>query len=64
MVDGCVIGTLDHSIPKQSSTLFYYEILPIPENLLKNKKYITVKLQAESGNIVGGIFDLRIVKTE
>ena len=64
LVDGCVIGTLDHSIPKQSSTLFYYEILPIPENLLKNKKYITVKLQAESGNIVGGIFDLRIVKTE
>lgn len=64
LVDGCVIGTLDHSIPRKSSTLFYNEMLPIPEHLIKDKQQITVKLQAKSGNIVGGIFDLRIVKTK
>jgi len=62
MIDGKTITTINHNAPRESSPLFYWETVPIPEDLIKNKNTITVKLQAKRKNIVGGLFDLRIVK--
>lgn len=64
LVDGHVIATLDHSRPRDISRLFYYETISIPEELIGSKEYITVKLQAQKGNIAGGFFDLRVLKDE
>lgn len=64
LVNGSIIATLDHCVPKNISGLFYYEIVQIPENLIKNKKSITVKLQANKEQIAGSIFDLRILKID
>lgn len=60
-VDGQKVTTIDHCIPKEKSRLFYYEIIPIPLQILSKKNNITIKLQAKVGNIAGGIFDLRIL---
>lgn len=64
LIDGCVIATLDHCQPKDTPRLFYYEIIPIPDSLIGNKKTVTVKLHAKEGNTAGGVFDLRILKSE
>ena len=64
LVDGHVIATLDHCQPKNTPRLFYYEMIPIPDTLISNKKFVTVKLHARKGNIAGGVFDLRILKRE
>ena len=37
---------------------------PVPEELTKGKKEVTVKLEAEPGATAGGIFDLRVLKAE
>lgn len=64
LVDGHAVATLDHSTPKESPTLFYRELIPIPEQLTRNKHAVTVKLQARKDNIAGGVFDVRVVREE
>ncbi|MDA3854416.1 MAG: glycoside hydrolase family 127 protein, partial [Bacteroidales bacterium] len=34
----------------------------IPNNLVKDKEFITVKFQAKAGNVAGGVFFLRLLK--
>ncbi len=63
VVDGRVIATLDHCRPRNTPRLFYYETVPIPDELLASKSHITVKLHAKTGNMAGGVFDLRIIKS-
>ena len=63
-VDGHLVTTIDRSKPKDIPDLFYYEIVPLPQELLTGKKSVTVKLHAKKNNTVGGMFDIRIVKTE
>lgn len=63
LVDGQVIGTVDHCLPKDLPELFYDERIRIPDQLIGPKKSVTVKLQAKKGNTAGGLFDLRIVKS-
>ena len=36
--------------------------IPLPPELLKGKKQITVTLKAHKGNTAGGLFDLRVVR--
>lgn len=62
LVDGHKIATLDHCQPKDTPRLFYHEVIPIPEELLRGKHSVTVKLRAKAGHIAGGIFDLRILR--
>lgn len=62
LVDGHKVATLNHCTPKDSPTLFYNEVIPLPGHLTRDKQYITVKLQAKKDNIAGGIFDVRVIK--
>lgn len=63
LVDGHSIATLNHSQPPKASGSFYYETIQIPQSLIGNKRYISVKLQAKKDSRVDNIFDLRIIKT-
>lgn len=64
LVDGKQIATIDRCQPKDIPDLFYYEVVPLPKELLSGKKTVTVKLHAKKNNTVGGLFDIRIVKVE
>lgn len=64
LVDGKQIATIDRCQPKDIPDLFYYEVVPLPQELLSGKKSVTVKLHAKKNNTVGGLFDIRIVKVE
>lgn len=64
LVDGKQIATIDRCQPKDIPDLFYYEVVPLPKELLSGKKSVTVKLHAKKNNTVGGLFDIRIVKVE
>jgi hypothetical protein len=65
LIDGRLVKTFNHNKPVEgaSSTALHSVIVPIPEAFTKGKKDITVKLQAKQGNIAGGIFDLRLIRT-
>ena len=64
LVDGKQIATIDRCQPKDIPDLFYYEVVPLPKELLSGKNSVTVKLHAKKNNTVGGLFDIRIVKLE
>ena len=64
LVDGKQIATIDRCQPKDIPDLFYYEVVPLPKELLSGKNSVTVKLHAKKNNTVGGLFDIRIVKVE
>ena len=60
LVDGVKIATqrLESNKPNQ----FFDQAYPLPAELLKGKKTITVKLQAHPGKWAGGLFGVRLVK--
>ena len=62
LVDGQKVGhqKLDRNKPGKFFDIEY----PLPAELLKDKKKITVRLQAEKGATAGGAFDIRIVRVE
>ncbi len=62
LIDGTKIATqkLDNNRPDQ----FYDEIYSIPSELTKGKSKVTVRFQAHSGHMAGGVFDCRVLKAE
>jgi hypothetical protein len=62
LIDGKKIATqkLNNNRPEQ----FYDEIYPIPAELTKGKAKITVRFQGHPGNMAGGVFDCRVLKTD
>lgn len=62
LVDGEKIATqrLDNNKPGQ----FYDEIYPLPENVVRGKQRVTVKFQAHAGSTAGGVFGVRLVRSE
>jgi hypothetical protein len=62
LVDGTKIATqkLDRNKPES----FFDQIYPVPPELTKGKGKITVRFEAHPGNTAGGVFDLRLLKTE
>jgi len=62
LIDGKKIATqrLNNNRPDQ----FYDEVYPIHAELTKGKSKITVRFQAHPGNMAGGVFDCRVLKSE
>ena len=62
LVDGREVGrqVLDSPHPGR----FFAAEYPIPQDLTRGKREVTVKLQADPGSTAGGVFDLRILKAE
>jgi uncharacterized protein len=60
LVDGTKIATQNLSNKKTGK--FWDATYPIPPELTQGKMKITVRLQAQPGNIVGGLFGSRILK--
>lgn len=60
LVDGVKVATqkLDRNQPDR----FFDQIYPLPSDLRRGKKTITVRFQAHPGNIAGGVFDLRVLR--
>ena len=63
LIDGKLLKTVDHNVPPADvSRPLYTETIPIPEELTQGKTSIAVKIQANSGNSTGEIYDLRLIK--
>ena len=62
LVDGVKIAsqTLSHNEPGK----FWDATYPIPAGLTKDKIKVTVKWQAQPGNFAGGLFGVRILKSQ
>jgi hypothetical protein len=62
LVDGEKIATqkLNNNHPDQ----FYDEVHLLPEKLTHGKERITVKFQAHPGNTAGGVFGLRVLRSQ
>ncbi|MEO8110914.1 MAG: beta-L-arabinofuranosidase domain-containing protein, partial [Ginsengibacter sp.] len=60
-VDDEKLVTEDNTGKWNQSKFFDIEY-PIPENMLKDKKYVRVKFQALPGNTAGGIYYIRLIK--
>jgi hypothetical protein len=62
LIDGKKVATqkLNNNRPDQ----FYDEVYPIPADLTKGKAKITVRFQGHPGNMAGGVFDCRVLKSE
>ena len=60
LVDGQKIG--NQVLLRNEPGRFFDVEYPIPENLTRGKDKVTVRFQAESGAVAGGIFGLRILK--
>lgn len=60
LVDGTKIDTT--SLTRVKPDEFYDKVYPLPEDLMRGKSKITVKLQAHSGNFAGGVFGVRVVR--
>jgi hypothetical protein len=61
LVDGQKIGTttLDSNHPEG----FYDVTYTIPAELTAGKEKVTIRFQAHSGNIAGGVFGIRTLKS-
>lgn len=65
LIDGKLVKTYNHN--KETSNLatkIYTEYIPVPFELTKGKKDITVKIAAKLKNKTGDILDIRLVKKE
>ncbi|QCR22296.1 glycoside hydrolase family 127 protein [Pontibacter sp. SGAir0037] len=60
LIDDVVIATED--LNKYKDSRFYDVSYVIPQELVKGKKSVTVKLQAKKGNSAGPVYGIRIVK--
>jgi hypothetical protein len=62
LVDGQKIGSqqLENNKPDK----FFEEVYRLPADLLTGKQTITVKFQAHPGAFAGGVFGVRVMKTE
>lgn len=62
LIDGRKIATqkLNHNRPDE----FYDEIHSLPAELTQGKERITVKFQAHPGNTAGGVFGVRVLRTD
>ncbi|HLA83251.1 MAG TPA: DUF6805 domain-containing protein, partial [Thermoguttaceae bacterium] len=62
LVDGKKLATqkLNNNRPDK----FYDEIYRIPGELIQGKAKITVRFQGHPGNMAGGVFDCRVLKSE
>jgi len=61
IIPGHILGFYLSSMSMMYETTGDTEIIPIPEELTKNKNRLTVKFQARPGNTAGGIFDIRLI---
>lgn len=61
LVDGQRLAT--QRLEQQRPESFFDEVYPIPAELLKGKKSVTVRFQAQPGCWAGGVFGVRIMKT-
>jgi uncharacterized protein len=62
LVDGVKIGS--QSLQNDKPGEFFDVIYQIPEELTRGKNKITVRLQAQPGNIAGGLYGLRVIRKE
>ncbi len=60
LVDGKEVGR--QVLDTNKADQFFGVEYPVPEDLTRGKKEITIKLAAEPGATAGGIFDLRLLK--
>ena len=62
LVDGQKITTqqLENNKPGH----FYYETYRLPQDLLRGRQTVTVKFQSHPGALAGGVFGVRILRTE
>ncbi len=60
LVDGVKIAT--QKLNRNQPDRFFDQIYPLPADLTRNKKTITVRFEAHPGNTAGGVFDLRVLR--
>ena len=60
LVDGVKIAT--QKLNRNQPDRFFDQTYPLPTDLTRGKKSITVRFQAQPGNIAGGVFDLRLLR--
>ncbi len=60
LVDGVRIAT--QKLHRNQPERFFDQLYPLPADLTRGKKTITVRFQAHPGNIAGGVFDLRVLR--
>ncbi len=60
LVDGKVIAT--ETLTGKNPGEYLYVTYPIPPELTQGKDQVTVRFQAQTGKIAGGLFDLRVLR--
>ncbi|MGC4035095.1 MAG: glycoside hydrolase family 127 protein [Chitinophagaceae bacterium] len=61
LIDGKLLKTFDHTKPAEGKSSLYPEVIPLPIEMIKDKKSITVKFSAHNHKMAGGVFDVRII---
>jgi hypothetical protein len=61
-VDGHTIAT--QTLKKEKPGEFFHVTYKIPEALTKNKKKITVRFEPHAGNMGGGMYESRVVRSK
>lgn len=66
LVDGQRVGQqkIERSVPGSAAGHFFDVEYKIPSELLKDKKKITVRFQSTAGNEIGGVYGLRLIRTD
>ena len=62
LVDGTRVAT--QKLQNNKPDTFYDETYSIPPELTRGKQAVTVKFQAHPGRWAGGVFEVRVVKSE
>jgi len=62
LVDGETVG--HQALQNDQPGAFFDVAYPLPEALLRGKEQVRVELRAQPGATAGGIFDLRVLRTE
>jgi uncharacterized protein len=66
LVDGQRVGQqkIERSVPGSAAGHFFDVEYKIPPELLKDKKTITVRFQSTAGNEIGGVYGVRLIRTD
>jgi uncharacterized protein len=66
LVDGERVGeqTIERSPPGSAAGHFFDVEYKIPENLIKEKRKVTVRFQAKGGNEIGAVCGIRLVRSD
>ncbi len=62
LVDGVKVAS--QQLEREKPNEFFDATYNIPEELLKDKKTVTIKFQAKPGNTAGGLFGCSLLKSE